>query len=471
MDVMCAHFLCTQLKRTQMKKLFTKITLSLSVLILLAGAVQAQNADTTVEFRPSGKLWGYAFGDYAWKGGTDDWTTPRGGSNQYTNVPVNSNIFQWRRIYLGYDYNISPKFSSEFLLAAEDDWAAGVLGQAPASVTVNTTTGVSTKVGLGGNGDVLMNTKFSPYVKLANIRWKNILKGQDLIFGQSATPTFAKNGSGMASEEVWAYRSIERTITDIRRTSSYDFGITLQGKFGEKGNVGYTLMVANGTGAKPEGDMFKWFYGDVWFKLLNKKLIVDLYQDYNKMHWTAAAGPQLWWHNDRYMTKLFVAYTVPKFTVGLEVFSNTLTGDLAVKGTDKNTYYRTTKAMGESIFVRGRITKDKLGFFARFDNYDPSGNLNTVLGEPIVASYSATTSQYDPTTKEMFTTFGIDFTPTKNVHIMPNVWLNTYTSALDANGSNSAPKPVAYTAMSPYVTNAKGTDAVYRLTIYYIYGK
>ena len=69
----------------------------------------------------------------------------------------------------------------------------------------------------------------------------------------------------------------------------------------------------------------------------------------------------------------------------------------------------------------------------------------------------------------MFSTFGIDYTPIKNVHVMPNVWLNTYTSALDVTGSNAA--GTKYASMNSNVTGVKGTDAVYRLTFYYIFGK
>ena len=178
-----------------MQKTFTKIALSLSFL-MTAGAAGAQTQpakDTTVvEFKPSGKLWGYAFGDYAYKGNND--VPGRGGSNQYTKIPLNANMFQWRRIYLAYDYNISQKFSAEFLLAAEDDWGGGMMP---------------------GNGDILVNNKFTPYIKLANLRWKNIYKNADLVIGQSSTPTFAKNGSGMASEEVWGYRAIELSLIHI----------------------------------------------------------------------------------------------------------------------------------------------------------------------------------------------------------------------------------------------------------------
>ena len=441
----------------QFKNLLKKSGIAAGLCLSLATTASAQlnDADTNKAFVPSGKLWGYAFGDYAYKGSADKVGTSatpvyRGGSNQYTGTPANADFFQWRRIYLGYNYEISRKFVAEFLLAAEDDFQSGALGQA-------------------SNGDILANNKFTPYVKLANLRWRNIFKNSDLVIGQAPTPTFAQ-GSALkeyarntqTSEEVWGYRSIERTITDIRRTSSYDFGGSLQGWFDNKGNFGYDVMVANGTGDKAENDNYKWFYGDVYAKFLNKKLIVDLYQDYTKLNWGVwVKGPNGPRYQDRNMTKLFVAYTAPKLTVGVEAFMNTLMGDVIVTGKDGNTYYRTTKATGVSVFAKGRITKDKLGFFARLDNYDPTGNLDAIASNANTKSYTVSTSQYDPTTKEMFATFGIDYTPIKNVHIMPNVWVNTYKSGLSSTqyGENAAG------------TGVLGTDAVYRLTFYYVYGK
>jgi len=430
-----------------MTKLFTKagITAALS-LSLLAGAAQAQSTDTS-DFKPHGKLWGYAFGDYAFKGSTDQYN--RGGSNQYTGVPAGENEFQFRRIYLGYSYEISKKFVAEFLLAAEDDFQSGLNGSA-------------------STGDLLANNKFSPYVKLANLRWRNFWKNTDLVIGQSPTPTFAQGAAlkeyarnTQTSEEVWGYRSIERTITDIRRTSSYDMGVALQGWFTNNGNFGYDLMVANGTGDKPEGDKYKWFYGDVYAKFFNKRLIVDLYQDYNRLADSMVKGPNVVRRSDRNMTKLFLAWNTQKFTVGFEGFQNTLMGDVAVTGKDGNTYYRTTKSIGLSFFAKAALIKDKLNVFGRFDNYDPSGNLDNIVNESNTKSYKATTSQYDPSTKEQFFTFGFDYTPMKNVHIMPNVWINNYQTALSKTdySMNAAGVP------------GLGTDAVYRLTFYYIYGK
>ncbi len=138
--------------------------------------------------------------------------------------------FQFRRVYLGYNYDISPKFSAEFLLACEDDFNGASVTQGSAGTAI---------------GDVTQGGKFTPYVKYANIRWKNIYKNSDLVVGQP-TPTFAsfaKTGrNDQTSEEVWGYRSIERTISDIRRTPSYDMGVSLQGWFDNKGNFGYMIM-------------------------------------------------------------------------------------------------------------------------------------------------------------------------------------------------------------------------------------
>jgi hypothetical protein len=60
------------------------------------------------------------------------------------------------------------------------------------------------------NGDELSNSKETFFIKLANVRVKNIWKGTDLILGEQVTPSFAA-----LTEKVWNYRSIERTISPI----------------------------------------------------------------------------------------------------------------------------------------------------------------------------------------------------------------------------------------------------------------
>ena len=120
-------------------------------------------------------------------------------------------------------------------------------------------------------------------------------------------------------------------------------------------------MVGNGTGAKPEGDNYKWLYGDIWGKFLDKKLYVNLYVDYNGM--SPVAGMK----HSRSMIKGFVAYTVPTFTIGVEAYNNHLKNDnQATEISTGNVDVLSVDASGLSIFVTGTLVKDKLNFFARY---------------------------------------------------------------------------------------------------------
>lgn len=386
--------------------------------LLNSGSASAQyivNSDSAFKagVPNSGRIWGYAFGDYYYKAHAD--TANRGGNNQYTGIAKGSDEFQFRRIYLGYDYNISKRFVAELLLAAEDNV---VQGNNPPT------------------GDLLSDNKLTFYIKLANIRWKQIFKGTDLVVGQVSTPAFP-----LLSEKVWAYRSIERTIADIRRTPSFDLGATLQGSY-LNDNFGYNAMVGNGTSAKPENDKYKWYYADVWAKFFDKHLIVDFYADYERIAWNPII------HHSRQMIKGYLAYQGKNITVGAEGFMNK--GKSDVVGTGKLGIKDTldAHAQGLSFYVRGTIVKDKLGFFARYDTYNPDKNYNANQ----YTKYSGLTSNYEPNNKEQFVTAGLDFTPIKNVHFMPNVWWNHY----DFQG-NGGP--------------ANSYDLVYRMTFYFTFGK
>src|SRR5579872_2576216 len=135
-----------------MKRNFSKQLLFIAFLLTVTMATQAQylfnsgqgtslwNSDSAFKagVPNSGRIWGYAFGDYFHKGHSD--SLNRGGNNQYSGVKQDLDQFQFRRIYIGYDYNIAKKFSAEFLLAAEDDFTNGTT-----------------------NGDVLGDNKFTPY--------------------------------------------------------------------------------------------------------------------------------------------------------------------------------------------------------------------------------------------------------------------------------------------------------------------
>jgi hypothetical protein len=432
-----------------MTRNFAKQFLLIATFFLLAMTTRAQyllNSDTAFKAGTpgSGRLWGYMFGDFYVKGHSD--SLNRGGNNQYTGIPKNRNAFAFRRLYLGYDYNITTKFSAELLLAAEDNFPAF---NPPSSATAS--------------GDQTLNNKLSFFIKYADIRWKNIWKGTDLVVGQQQTPAFP-----LLSEKIWNYRSIERTISDIRRTPSYDMGAGLQGKFDpEKGNFGYNLLVANGTSAKPASNGFKWFYGDVYAYAFDKKLVFDLYADYERLNWMPG------WHHDRQMIKGYIAYNTPALTIGAEGFINTIRMDTKATKIAGGADTINTIAEGLSLYVHGNIVKNYLRFFARWDGYNPNNKVNNgvysgyaginspggynsvgykLTYSPSTGTPTAAVANTDPTSKEMFITAGLDFTPAKNVHFMPNVWYNHYASQLAAG------------KQSDY-------DVVYRMTFYFIFGK
>ncbi len=432
------------------------------LLVIFATTSHAQyvlNSDTAFKAGSpgSGRVWGYAFGDYYYKSHSD--TLSRGGSNQYSGIPQNRNAFAFRRIYLGYDYNISKKFSAELLLAAEDNFPAF---NPPSSTAAS--------------GDELSNSKLSFYIKLANIRWKNIWKGTDFVFGQVSTPSFP-----LISEKIWNYRAIERTIADIRRTPSYDFGGTLQGVFDPATkDFGYNIMLGNGTSAKPASTSYKWVYGDVYAYLFEKKVVVDFYMDYLRTNWSP--NPNL--QRSHSMVKGYIAYNSSAtekggmspgtgFTVGAEFFVNNLKNDLFATKIAGGVDTINNAANGISLYVHGDIIKSKLRFFVRYDAYNPMTKINNSIYNKYVAntgnyndnSYTMTynsngtptaaTATGDMTYKQSFFTLGLDYMPAKNVHLMPNIWTNHYASQM------------------PGVTGtvASDNDTVFRLTFYYVFGK
>lgn len=446
-----------------MKKGFQTLSILPFLLVMfssnISNAQYVLNSDSAFKSGSagSGRLWGYAFGDYYYKSKSDDLN--RGGSNQYTGIPQGRNAFAFRRIYLGYDYNISKKFSAELLLAAEDNFPSY---NPPSSSSVS--------------GDQLLNNKLGFYIKLANVRWKNIWKGTDFVLGQVATPAFP-----LLSEKIWNYRSIERTIADIRRTPSFDFGGALQGVFDpETRNFGYDLMIGNGTSAKPAGNSNKWLYGDVYAYFFSKKLVVDVYADYLKTNWGATPGAD----RSRQMWKGYIAYNTAAtakggmdpgkgYTIGAEFFVNNLKNDLYATKIAGGVDTINNAASGASFYVHGDIIKTKLRFFVRYDLYNPMKKIDNNTYNKYVAntgnyndnSYKMTfntngvptsaTATGDMTNKQQFFTAGLDFMPTKNVHLMPNVWLNHYASQMPGVTG----------------TQAGASDVVYRLTFFFVFGK
>ncbi|MGH2642877.1 MAG: hypothetical protein ACRDE2_02920, partial [Chitinophagaceae bacterium] len=169
--------------------------------------------------------------------------------------------------------------------------------------------------------------------------------------------------------------------------------------------------------------------------------MIDFYGNYERLDWKAG------FHHSRSMEKLFIGYTTPKITLGTEGFVTWLRQD--VTAMNYKTLVTDTLnglATGISVFVHGPIIKNKLGFFARMDQYNPDTKYNNVH----YSKYSSFSSNYEPNNKQRFITAGLDFTPINNVHLMPNIWYNSYTNQGVQGGM-------------------KDYDLVYRLTFYFIY--
>jgi hypothetical protein len=408
------------------------------------------------EFKPSGNFWGYVFGDYAYKTHND--TLQRGGGNvQYkttnslnannttanTLVPANvqTNAFQLRRVYLGYDYQFAKNLSASVVLAHEQTVIPG-------------------------------SNQNTVYLKYANVKWSNIFKNSDLVIGQYSTCSFATAGN---TEPLWGYRAIERTIMDMHNTDgSSDLGLSLQGKaWSQQGPdslkpmfIGYALQVGNGSSATPETDIFKKFRGNVYVSFLKQQLIIGLYGDYVTQQFSP-------YHTSNMTFKAYASYKTERFRIGAEVFQQTnqnsdmykvavvTNGVASTAGVIADT--ASGVQMGFSVFASGAIIKNKLNIFARYDMYNPNTKWNTNNVYSGVSS-AIKGSDLNAATfyKQTFITAGLDWTPNSRMHIMPNVWYNGYKTMMSTTGAGG-------TGSDLTARVKKDNDLVYRLTFYFIF--
>jgi len=216
-----------------------------------------------------------------------------------------------------------------------------------------------------------------------------------------------------------------------------DLGIALQGRLNDKGDYGYNFMIGNGGkgGQYPEVDKYKKGYCEIYEKLLNQSIIIDLNGTYEP---TSVALKQ-----STTTGKISIGYLSKLITVGVEGIVQSQTN----AATDTTTGKKNAKQVNVtpfafSVYVHGQIIENKLNYFARYDSYNPNSNYKATD----LYSTSMTTN------KEGFITAGFDWTPLSSIHIMPNIW---------------------YDSFSTMKNNVKGTlaksdyDMVYRLTVFY----
>ncbi|MCZ7612909.1 MAG: hypothetical protein M5T52_05070 [Ignavibacteriaceae bacterium] len=128
-----------------------------------------------------------------------------------------------------------------------------------------------------------------------------------MIFGIQPPPSFD------VAEDYWGYRSLEKTIMDLRGiVSSRDFGVALKGKLNSGGTINYCLMYGNGITVDTETDRYKRSYAHIDLKP-SENIDITVYGDYRfKADKTFSSLPEESFRNDALTTDIFVGYKIPK---------------------------------------------------------------------------------------------------------------------------------------------------------------
>lgn len=230
--------------------------------------------------------------------------------------------------------------------------------------------------------------KLGVAVKAAYLQAKNVYPRGSILAGMLSTPTWD------GSESFWGYRSIEKTVADFNGIgSSADLGVAVKGYADEHHHLGYTAMIGNGTGQKPENNRYKKFYLTVPVRFGDLRL--EPYVDYEQ-----AVAKQ-----DRATYKLFTGYAFRRLAVGVEALDR-VNHRIGTANQD-------FRAL--SVFARG-TPWPTVGAFARVDLVQPDHNA------------------VDRVDRQLWIA-GVDWQPVKDVHVMPNVEATQY----DAKGTAVAP--------------------------------
>lgn len=447
-----------------------KLLIVIGMFFAVVGSVKAQfpdynNYPVTVTPHESpdstrGHFWGYMFGSYYTKLHAD---SLQRGNTQYARVPTGSNAFSLQRIYLGYDYFFNKQFSVHAVIASEES-ADDNYVSAP---TV----------------DPKNNRSF--YLKYANMEWANMFNtGLKLTVGADPTPSFA-----ITEEPFWGYRSIDRTIMDMKGiTSSNDFGANIGGKIWTKKDdmgienacVGFNFMVGNGTGSQP--DLFDFptytvwhkYYGDIYVKLLNDKLVLDLFGDGRTVDWSKVPGEAHDMHQYILTGRIFLGYKTKNFNISAEYFQQTQYNMLSIvsgpsgsgipiQGDTTNNVQSGFSVMGAVVLMRDKnTTAPKLSLFARYDGFNPCVNYNpNYIYLPGGMYINSTNYELNNPITESYFVLGFDYQPIKQIHLMPNIWYDGITTR---QYNTTTPIPATAIEKSDY-------DLVARITFYYQFFK
>jgi len=300
---------------------------------------------------PRGRISGYMFGDAYYNVSGDPTHTYSGSADLgkvnidgTPNITRDLNGIQLRRVYFQLDNDLSVKFSTRFRLEMDGK-------------------------------ELTSGGKLGVFVKNAYLQAKNVIPRGNFLFGEITTPTFEN------SETFWQYRSIEKTIVDFRGVApSSDLGIEMKGFLDANHKIGYSGMVGDGNGQKPENNRYKRLYLAIPI-LPIKDLRIEPYVDYE---WGVNGA-------DRNVYKVFAGYELKKGAIGVEL----------VDAVQHSRVAANTEPRGLSAFGRMAWTPT-LATFMRYDRWETNKRADNRVDQDLFIG-------------------GVDWQPYKDVHVMPNV--------------------------------------------------
>lgn len=343
------------------------------------------------ETRSQGKISGVFYGDYFYNVARDTAANRANLANSAVGGPVSNQGFIIRRVYFTYDYDLAEQFAARFRLELDE--------------TANS----------NGQYSVLSNGNIGVYAKDAWLRWKNIFNGSDLYFGIQPTSAYE------ISEGIWSYRSLEKTIMDLRGiVSSRVLGIALRGKLDDEGKFGYWVTVANSnSGTQPKdlgqtlknGDKYNLYSLHVAFKPV-QQVTMTLYGDYRPTlpvnDPASTTEPRATESNNTFTGAFFASYKQGNdYCLGAEAFTQQTVHGYADPANVNA--LKTLSKLGFSVFGWYNFSED-LGVVLRYDYFDPKTGSN-VAEEGDSRSYMLA---------------GLTYRPAKNVQVVPNLQVETY---------------------------------------------
>ncbi len=254
----------------------------------------------------------------------------------------------------------------------------------------------STRFQLEGNNKTLEpGGRQGLFVKTAYAEWKNIVPASSLLIGLVPTPTW------LSVEGIWGYRSVEKTITDFRNLGSgSDMGVLLHGEIPSTLPMNYAIMIGNGNAQKPENNKYKKYYALLCANPI-QKFSIETYVDYEP-------GIN---NSDHTTWKAFLSYQENFVMIGAEILEQVQKNQDAL--------HADCATFGLSFFSWYRFS-EQCKVFGRIDYYDPN-------------RFSLNSGFY-----EQFVSLGLDYMPVNDIHIMPNIWINTFTDKSSAGRKKDA---------------------------------